>query len=197
MDRIIIDWWLYFQLLFQLVLKSLEMFIFTLVVPLLIWSPATPSNSSVALDLDMFVPTWPESAYQRLRRCQCIHYLGPISPAPRLNGSAVDGNAFNSPVAIAEIRHSIFLPMLPFHTVQLAQLSALERRCRQWFPFWIHLFGFLLFNNISTFNSNCRNGVSVEGATHKQVVDLIKSGGDCLTLTVISVTQQVRFFYFI
>lgn len=30
----------------------------------------------------------------------------------------------------------------------------------------------------------------MEGATHKQVVDLIKSGGDCLTLTVISVTQQ-------
>lgn len=35
-----------------------------------------------------------------------------------------------------------------------------------------------------------RNGVTVEGATHKQVVDLIKSGGDVLTLTVISVTQQ-------
>ncbi|XP_071449829.1 sorting nexin-27 [Hetaerina americana] len=34
------------------------------------------------------------------------------------------------------------------------------------------------------------NGVSVEGATHKQVVDLIKSGGDVLTLTVISVTPQ-------
>ncbi|GJQ81566.1 hypothetical protein Trydic_g9943 [Trypoxylus dichotomus] len=34
------------------------------------------------------------------------------------------------------------------------------------------------------------NGVNVEGATHKQVVDLIKSGGDVLTLTVISVTQQ-------
>ncbi|XP_031635857.1 sorting nexin-27 [Contarinia nasturtii] len=34
------------------------------------------------------------------------------------------------------------------------------------------------------------NHVNVEGATHKQVVDLIKSGGDCLTLTVISVTQQ-------
>lgn len=31
----------------------------------------------------------------------------------------------------------------------------------------------------------------MEGATHKQVVDLIKSGGDTLTLTVISVTQQV------
>jgi len=30
------------------------------------------------------------------------------------------------------------------------------------------------------------NGVSVEGSTHKQVVDLIKSGGDSLTLTVIS-----------
>lgn len=35
-----------------------------------------------------------------------------------------------------------------------------------------------------------RNNVNVEGSTHKQVVDLIKSGGDCLTLMVISVTQQ-------
>ncbi|XP_014228642.1 sorting nexin-27 [Trichogramma pretiosum] len=34
------------------------------------------------------------------------------------------------------------------------------------------------------------NNVTVEGATHKQVVDLIKSGGDVLTLTVISVTPQ-------
>ncbi|XP_073978473.1 sorting nexin 27 isoform X2 [Rhodnius prolixus] len=34
------------------------------------------------------------------------------------------------------------------------------------------------------------NNVNVEGATHKQVVDLIKSGGDILTLTVISVTPQ-------
>ncbi|XP_003745088.1 sorting nexin-27 [Galendromus occidentalis] len=34
------------------------------------------------------------------------------------------------------------------------------------------------------------NGVNVEGATHKQVVDLIKSGGDKLKLTVISVTAQ-------
>lgn len=30
----------------------------------------------------------------------------------------------------------------------------------------------------------------MEGATHKQVVELIKSGGDVLTLTVISVTPQ-------
>lgn len=44
-----------------------------------------------------------------------------------------------------------------------------------------HIFLFFFF----------RNGVNVEGATHKQVVDLIKSGGDVLTLTVISVTQQV------
>ena len=29
----------------------------------------------------------------------------------------------------------------------------------------------------------CRNHVNVEGATHKQVVDLIKSGGDALVLT--------------
>ncbi|KAL3865897.1 hypothetical protein ACJMK2_043245 [Sinanodonta woodiana] len=35
------------------------------------------------------------------------------------------------------------------------------------------------------------NNVNVEGATHKQVVDLIKSGGDTLTLTVISVPEQV------
>ena len=28
-----------------------------------------------------------------------------------------------------------------------------------------------------------RNNVNVEGATHKQVVDLIRSGGDVLTLT--------------
>ncbi|XP_074651236.1 sorting nexin-27-like isoform X2 [Tubulanus polymorphus] len=35
------------------------------------------------------------------------------------------------------------------------------------------------------------NGVNVEGATHKQVVDLIKSGGDALTLTVISVPRQI------
>ncbi|KAG1677528.1 Sorting nexin-27 [Nymphon striatum] len=34
------------------------------------------------------------------------------------------------------------------------------------------------------------NTVSVEGATHKQVVDLIKSGGNTLTLTVISVSQK-------
>ncbi|CAH2982335.1 unnamed protein product [Chilo suppressalis] len=34
------------------------------------------------------------------------------------------------------------------------------------------------------------NGVNVEGSTHRQVVDLIKSGGDCLTLTVISVTPR-------
>lgn len=32
--------------------------------------------------------------------------------------------------------------------------------------------------------------MNVEGATHKQVVDLIKSGGDKLKLTVISVTAQ-------
>ncbi|KAK6179876.1 sorting nexin-27 isoform X2 [Patella vulgata] len=35
------------------------------------------------------------------------------------------------------------------------------------------------------------NGSNVEGSTHKQVVDLIRSGGDTLTLTVISVPDQV------
>ncbi|XP_014676974.1 PREDICTED: sorting nexin-27-like [Priapulus caudatus] len=34
------------------------------------------------------------------------------------------------------------------------------------------------------------NDANVEGATHKQVVDLIKSGGDTLHLTVISVTRK-------
>ena len=36
----------------------------------------------------------------------------------------------------------------------------------------------------------CRNNVSVEGATHRQVVELIKSCGDTLTLTVISVSED-------
>ncbi|XP_015780434.1 PREDICTED: sorting nexin-27-like, partial [Acropora digitifera] len=35
-----------------------------------------------------------------------------------------------------------------------------------------------------------RNGVNVEGATHKHVVNLIKKGGDRLTLVVISVSQH-------
>ena len=30
---------------------------------------------------------------------------------------------------------------------------------------------------------NCRNGVDVEGATHKTVVEYIRSGGDRLCLT--------------
>eukprot|EP00096_Caligus_rogercresseyi_P002549 TRINITY_DN1471_c0_g1_i1.p1 TRINITY_DN1471_c0_g1~~TRINITY_DN1471_c0_g1_i1.p1 ORF type:complete len:169 (+),score=52.12 TRINITY_DN1471_c0_g1_i1:302-808(+) len=34
------------------------------------------------------------------------------------------------------------------------------------------------------------NGVNVEGATHRQVVELIKSCGDSLTLTLISVTCE-------
>lgn len=38
----------------------------------------------------------------------------------------------------------------------------------------------LFIRNLSVF---CRNHVNVEGATHKQVVDLIKSGGDSLVLT--------------
>ena len=45
---------------------------------------------------------------------------------------------------------------------------------------------------ISTFDVwiTSRNGVNVEGATHKQVVDQIKSCGDSLTLTVVSVTLE-------
>ena len=35
-----------------------------------------------------------------------------------------------------------------------------------------------------------RNGENVEGATHKHVVNLIKRGGDKLTLVVISVSQH-------
>lgn len=34
------------------------------------------------------------------------------------------------------------------------------------------------------------NGINVEGATHKQVVDLIRSGGDTLVLTVISTSHH-------
>lgn len=53
-----------------------------------------------------------------------------------------------------------------------------------------YLFHQSMKNKIESF----RNGVNVEGATHKQVVDLIKSGGDKLTLTVISVTPRVTFY---
>ena len=35
-----------------------------------------------------------------------------------------------------------------------------------------------------------RNGENVEGATHKQVVELIKAGGDTLKMTVISVPPR-------
>lgn len=38
--------------------------------------------------------------------------------------------------------------------------------------------------------SVCRNGVSVEGATHKQVVDLIRTGEKELVLAVLSVSPQ-------
>lgn len=37
------------------------------------------------------------------------------------------------------------------------------------------------------------NGKNVDGATHKQVVELIKSGGDKLTLTVISVPNDAEY----
>jgi len=36
-----------------------------------------------------------------------------------------------------------------------------------------------------------RNGANVEGATHKQVVDLIRSGGDTLVLTGRSVLHTL------
>ena len=56
---------------------------------------------------------------------------------------------------------------------------------------WV-LFQFLAsyWHNIHN-ASSCRNGMNVEGSTHKQVVDLIKSGGDVLLLTVISVSMKV------
>ena len=48
------------------------------------------------------------------------------------------------------------------------------------FQAFIHSYDFVLL----------RNGENVEGATHKHVVNLIKKGGDKLTLVVISVSQQ-------
>ena len=46
-------------------------------------------------------------------------------------------------------------------------------------PFWFMGLSFSLFP--------LRNGVNVEGATHKQVVDLIRAGEKELILTVLSV----------
>lgn len=61
-----------------------------------------------------------------------------------------------------------------------------EEMCKQLLIFIYFSWNWCL--RILSFSS--RNGENVEGATHKQVVDLIKSGGDVLTLTVISVTAQ-------
>ena len=35
----------------------------------------------------------------------------------------------------------------------------------------------------------CRNSVNVEGATHKQVIDVIRSSGDTLSLTGRAITD--------
>jgi len=68
-----------------------------------------------------------------LHRCQCIHYLCSHCYYFRLNGSVADGNAFNPPATIVRnrfhSRFSISSEMLPFHSVQFAQLTALEKRC--------------------------------------------------------------------
>lgn len=47
------------------------------------------------------------------------------------------------------------------------------------------LFLFICTHNIFS------NGVNVEGAEHRYVVELIKQGGDVLKLTVISVSRKV------
>lgn len=41
----------------------------------------------------------------------------------------------------------------------------------------------------------CRNGVNVEGATHKEVVDLIRSGDDQLSLTGMPFAVQQVFTF--
>ena len=40
--------------------------------------------------------------------------------------------------------------------------------------FYLYFYIFFIF---------CRNSVNVEGATHKQVIDVIRSSGDTLSLT--------------
>ena len=57
-----------------------------------------------------------------------------------------------------------------------------------WFQFYRKIDVKVKLNLVIIFSINYhviifRNGANVEGATHKQVVDLIKSGGDTLTLT--------------
>ena len=44
--------------------------------------------------------------------------------------------------------------------------------------------------SVTGVRSPCSNGVSVEGATHKQVVDLIRAGEKELVLAVLSVPAQ-------
>lgn len=59
------------------------------------------------------------------------------------------------------------------------------------FIIFVFIFSNVKYNILKVNISCCRNGENVEGATHKQVVDLIKSGGDDLILTVISVPTSL------
>ena len=64
------------------------------------------------------------------------------------------------------------------------------------FMVYIILLYFLLPSSASLYFAktlviSLRNGENVEGATHKHVVNLIKRGGDKLTLVVISVSQHM------
>ena len=52
------------------------------------------------------------------------------------------------------------------------------------------LFFLEFYRILAITHARCRNGVNVEGATHRQVVDTIKHGGDRLTMIVISVPDE-------
>ena len=67
------------------------------------------------------------------------------------------------------------------YRLTLSNLSLVKENCHTK-PHVGHLFN-LFVKLLKMISCNFRNGVNVEGSTHKQVVDLIKSGGDKLTLT--------------
>jgi hypothetical protein len=63
----------------------------------------------------------------------------------------------------------------------------MEQVCVQWIEFQHCLFGILFYNSLLS------NEENVEGATHKHVVELIRSGGHKLSLVVLSLPpSEVR-----
>lgn len=87
------------------------------------------------------------------------------------------------------MKHRLSLKTLK-HSVQSLSLSLCSLSTQEVLRLMIVTTIFLLLLEVYAHGINSRNGVNVEGATHRHVVDLIKHGGDRLTMIVISVEDS-------